>query len=376
MQDIKKKFQEFLSQIKEHFDVNKNISINTKQKIVFLDQLSNLINSGIPLTNSLKIMSYQTKNKSIKALITDTLEQMNKWTSLWDAFTRYKKIFNNFDLAILQMWEVTGKIWESIDIIKEKEEKNKELKGKIIGALIYPMVIITLSLAMIGVFMIYVIPKIKKMYKDAKVNLPDLTQNVINISEFMQENITYIILSIVVFIICIIIFKTNKRTKIYWDRFVLKIPLFGGLIQKKILALFASSMGTLLSSGIIINESIKISSSALENDFYEKELHRVLKEVSKWVELSELMWVNEITLWKENKYFPIALSSVVKIWEQTGKMPHLLTKLSLQFNKEIDDIVKNIQTAIEPIVIVWVGAIIGTLIMAIMLPFFNMVNVI
>ena len=274
------------------------------------------------------------------------------------------------------MWEVTGKIGDSIEIIKNKEVKNKELKGKIIGALIYPMVIIWLSLGMILVFMIYVIPKIKKMYSDAKVNLPDLTQNVINISEFTQENITYILLSIVVFVIAVIIFKTNKKTKIYWDQFILKIPLFGWLIQKKILALFASSMGTLLSSGIIINESLKISAAALDNDYYEKELHRVLSEVSKWVELSQLMWVNEITSWKENKYFPIALSSVVKIWEQTGKMPDLLNKLSIQFNKEIDDIVKNIQTAIEPIVIVWVGAIIGTLIMAIMLPFFNMVNVI
>ena len=376
MNTLKDKFQDFLSQIKQKFDTNKNIKINTKQKIVFLDQLSNLINSGIPVTNGLKIMSYQTKSKPIKALINDTLDQMNKWKSLGDAFSKYTKIFNNFDLAIMNMWEVTGKIGESIELIKNKEEKNKELKGKIIWALIYPMVIVTLSIGMIFIFMIYVIPKIKKMYKDAKVNLPDLTQTVINISEFLQANITYILLAIVVFIGLVIAFKTNKKTKIYWDHFILKIPLFGWLIQKKILALFASSMGTLLSSGIIINESLKISSAALENDYYEKELKRVINEVSKWVALSDLMWVNEITLWKENPYFPIALSSVVKIWEQTGKMPDLLTKLSIQLNKEIDDVVKNIQTAIEPIVIVWVWGIIGTLIMAIMLPFFNMVNVI
>lgn len=376
MDKYKQKIQEFLSQIKQKLDTKKSIKISTKQKIVFLDQLSNLINSGIPVTNGLKIMSYQTKVKPIKSLIWDVLEQMNKWTSLWDAFGKYKKIFNNFDLAILKMWEVTGKIGDSIELIKNKEEKNKELKGKIVWALIYPMVIITLSIAMIMVFMIYVIPKIKKMYKDAKVNLPDLTQNVINISEFLQENIVYILLGMMIFIAWVIVFKTNKRTKIYWDHFILKIPLFGWLIQKKILALFASSMGTLLSSGIIINESLKISSAALENDYYEKEVNRVIKEVSKWIELSELMWVNEITLWKENPYFPIALSSVVKIWEQTGKMPELLTKVSIQFNKEIDDVVKNIQTAIEPIVIVGVGVIIGTLIMAIMLPFFNMVNVI
>lgn len=370
------KIQEYISQIKVKLSENTRLKISTKDKIMFLDQLSNLINSGIPLTNALKILSYQTRQKSLKTLIADTIEQMNTGRSLGESFKKYTKIFNNFDLAILQMWEATGKIGDSINIIRDKEEKNKELKGKIIGALVYPMVIITLSIGMIGVFMIYVIPKIKKMYKDAKVNLPDLTQNVIAISEFIQENLWYIIMSIIVFVIAIMVFKTHKRTKIYWDHFVLRIPLFGGLIQKKTLALFAWSMWTLLESGVIINESLKISSAALDNKYYEKELSRILTEVSRGVELSELMGVGEITSGKQNPYFPIALSSVVKIWEQTGKMPSLLLKVSLQFNKEIDDIVKNIQTAIEPMVIIWVGGIIWTLIMAIMLPFFNMVNVI
>lgn len=370
------KFQVYITQIKDKFSENSGLKISTKDKIMFLDQLSNLINSGIPLTNALKILSYQTRQKSLKTLISDTIEQMNTGRSLGESFKKYSKIFNNFDLAILQMWEATGKIWDSINIIRDKEEKNKELKGKIIGALVYPMVIITLSIGMIGVFMIYVIPKIKKMYKDAKVNLPDLTQNVIAISEFIQENLWYIIIALIVFIVAIISFKTHSRTKIYWDHFVIKIPLFGKLIQKKTLALFASSMWTLLESGVIINESLKISSAALDNKYYEKELSRILVEVSRWVELSELMGVGEITSGKQNPYFPIALSSVVKIWEQTGKMPSLLIKVSVQFNKEIDDIVKNIQTAIEPMVIIWVWGIIWTLIMAIMLPFFNMVNVI
>ena len=368
------KLDTFFSKMRE-----KNIystSISLKNKITFLEQLSNLLNSWIPLINGLKIMMYQAKDKKLQGLIKNILDLLNKWSSLKDTFQKYPKIFSTFDISIIEMWEVTWKLWDSIEAIKIKEEKSKELKGKIIWALVYPAVIMTLSIAMIVVFMVYVIPKIQKMYKDAKVNLPELTQAVITMSEFLQKNIFTIIVSIVLFIIWVIIFKRHPKTKVYFDRFILHVPIFWWLIKKKILALFTSSLWTLLESGVIINKSLIISSKALENDYYEQSLWKIISWVNKWVELSSLMWVNEIQSWKENFLFPIELSSVVNIWEQTGKLSHLLTKISLKFNKEIDEIVKNMQTAIEPIVIVFVWWIIGTLIMAIMLPFFNMVNVI
>ena len=126
----------------------------------------------------------------------------------------------------------------------------------------------------------------------------------------------------------------------------------------------------------MINKSLSVSAKALENDYYEKALDDIMREVNKWIDLSHLMWVNDIAQWKENFLFPIELASVVKIGEQTGRMWELLIKIWGKFNKEIDDTVKNMQTAIEPIVIILVWWIIGTLILAIMLPFFNMVNVI
>ncbi len=353
-----------------------SVKISLKDKINLLEQLSSLINSWIPILNSFKIMIYQTRDKKIKRLISQIISTLNKGESLKDAFLKHPNIFSTFDISIIEMWEVTWKLWDAIETIKIKEEKSKELKWKIIWALVYPMVIISLSILMIWVFMIFVIPKIQKMYTDAKVNLPDLTQWVINASIFLQENIKEICTWIIIFIILLSIFKNHPRTKIYFDRFILKIPLFGWLIKKKILALFCSSLWTLLQNGIIINSSLQISSKALENDYYEKELKKLISWVSKWIELSTLMWIEEISKWKENSYFPVELASIVKIWEQTWKLAPLLLKISQKYNKEIDNLVKNIWTAIEPIVIVVVWWIIWTLIMAIMLPFFNMVNVI
>ena len=356
--------------------INYNISLSSKDKISLLEQLSNLLNSWIPLMNSFKIIMYQTKDKKLKTFYQNIVKDLNKWDSLKDIFKKYKNIFNIFDISIIEMWELTWKLWDSIETIKTKEEKSKELKSKIIWALIYPMVIVTLSIWMILVFMIYVIPKITDMYKDAKVNLPALTQTVIDISDFLQKNIIAIVIWIIVFIIMFIIFKKHPKTKIYFDRAILHLPIFWPLIQKKILSLFTSSLSILLSSGVIINKSLEISSRALDNDYYEKDLKNVIKNVSMWKTLSSCMWIDEIQTWKENFLYPIELASVVKIWEETWKLAPLLRKISLKYTKQIDELVKWMQTAIEPIVIVIVWWIIWTLIMAIMLPFFNMVNVI
>ena len=363
--------------IKNIFKPNsKNIKLNSKEKINFLEQLSNLLESGIPIINSFTIMSYGAKNKKIKTIIENSLEKLSKWKNLKYLFSQYKQTFNNFDLSIIEMWEVTWELAESIEIIKNKEEKTKELKWKILWALIYPMVIVALSIAMIFVFMIYVIPKIKDMYSDAKVNLPSLTTNVIKTSEFIQNNLTIILAIIAIFILAIKLFKNSKYTRIYWDNFILRIPIFWNLIKKGLMALFSNSLWTLIEKWIIINKALEISSKSLDNSYYEKQLNTIIKKVSRWEALSTLMWINEIKNWKENFYFPIELSSVVKIWEQTWNLPKLLQKISKKFNKEIDNITKNLSTAIEPIVIIAVWIIVWTLIMAIMLPFFNMVNVV
>ncbi len=350
--------------------------LSIKEKIDFLDQLGTLIVSGIPITNSLKIISYQTEKKNLKSIIETILDDINKWLPLKESFSKFPNIFKIFDLSIIEMWELTWKVWDSIEIIRVKEEKTKEIKSKIIGAFVYPIIIIGLSVIMITIFILFVIPKITDMYKDAKVNLPKLTKFVIDLSDFLQANIFYICISMVWVIWCFYIFKTNKKTKIYFDRYVLNLPIFWKLMRKKILAMFTSSLWTLLKNGVIINKSLEISSWVVANDYYKKEIDKITAWISAWEEFSKMLGIENIKTSTKNNIFPIELASIVKIWEQTWKLPELLLKISDKYNKEIDIVVKNLSTAIEPIVIVVVWAIIGTLIMAIMLPFFNMVNVI
>ncbi len=368
---------DYIAKIKKIFEAkNSSVKINTKQKIEFLDQFSNLINSGIPIINTLKIMLFQTKNKKVEIILKSILENLNAWKKLKQAFLEFPKVFTNFDLSIIEMWETTGEMWASLDIIREREEKAKELKSKIIWALIYPTIIVTLSIAMIITFLLFVIPKIKKMYVEARVKLPELTQAVIDTSDFLQTNIYYILGGLFIFIWFFGFLKNNKKTKIYFDSLVLRIPFFGWLIKRKILVSFSRTLWTLLNSWVLISKSLEITKKSLENDYYEKELDKIISWVGDWKALSDLMWIGLLKQKKESFYFPIELASVIRIWEQTGKTPELLLKVSGKFKKELDAITKNIWTAIEPVVIILVGWIIWTIIMAILMPFFNMVNVV
>lgn len=347
----------------------------TKDKINFLEQLADLLNSGIPITNALKIISYQTKEKSLKGIIDKILDNTNKGIGLKESAQGMRNLFNDFDIAIIDMGEITGKLGKSVETIKNKEEKNQELKSKILAAMVYPIIIITLSIGMIGIFMIFVIPKIEKMYHDAKVNLPWITQVVIKTSNFLQNYYLYLILWILIIIFWFHTLKKNPKFRLQYDKYILQFPLFWWLMKKKILTLFSKSLWTLLESGIIINQALEVSIQAVENKYYQKELTKVKEGISKWEELSRLLGIDGLSWGKEHPLFPIELASIVKIGEQTGKLPELLQKIALKFEKEMDGTIKNIQVAIEPIVIVGVGLIIGTIILAIMLPFFNMVNV-
>lgn len=371
MNELKAKIQSFFSSF-----IRKKIKLKSKLKINFLEQLSNLVNAGIPLTNALKIISFQTQDKNLKHILNSISENLNNGTSLKDSMMFFRETFNDFDISLVEVWEITGKLWEALLTIKEKEEKNAELKGKIIWALIYPMVIIFLSLSMIVVFMIYVIPRIEKMYKDAKVNLPDLTQAVIATSNFFQNNIIHIVIWMILLIILFNFSRKVPSIKLFYDTYVFRIPIFWNLLKKKMLTLFSNTLSTLLSNGVIINKSLQVTLWAIENTYFRKEIEKIIEGVSKWQDLSRLMWIENIRAGKEHPLFPLELASIVKIWEQTGNMAGLLWNIWKKFNKELDTVIKNIQTAIEPLVIIWVWLVIGTIIMAIMLPFFNMVNVI
>lgn len=363
------------------------MKINQKQKIYFLDNLSSLINAWIPIIQALDIIAFQTKHKKTNSIIKELKKWISEWENLFIIVRKIKWVFNIFDQAMIETWEATGQVGKALEVIVKKEEKEYDLNKKIKQALIYPVAIVIVTLAMLTVIMIYVIPKIEWIYKESNVNLPELTQAVISTSHFFVNNFVFLAIWILSLIFALIQFhKYNKPFKLFLDRKILDIPIFWELIKKRILVQFADFLSTLMGSWIMINKALLIVKNAMSNSFYEKIAQEIIEEVKTWQPLSSAMWV-EIMNWNKttqerkilinkNFAFPIELSTAVKIWEQTWSLSKMLQKTSLRYTKEIDNTVKNLSTMLEPIIIVVIWVVVWTIIMAIMLPFLNIASVI
>lgn len=363
------------------------MKLNQKQKIFFIDNLSSLINAWIPIIQALDIIAFQTKNKKLSAIINFLRKEISAWDNFYNITRKIKWVFNTFDHAMIETWEATGQVGKALEVIVKKEEKEYDLNKKIKQALIYPMAIVVVTFAMLTVIMIYVIPKIEWIYRESNVNLPELTQVVISISHFFVNNIVYVAIWVLALIFVVIqVYKYNRKFKLIYDRKVLNIPIFWELIRKRILVQFADFLSTLMGSGIIINKALMIIRSAMSNWFYEDMIKDISEEVKIWRPLSSAMWVEIMNTTKtgtekkkllnRNFAFPIELSTAVKIWEQTWTLSKMLQKTSIRYTKEIDNTVKNLSTMLEPIIIVVIGWIVWVIIMAILLPFLNIANVI
>ena len=370
-----------------------NIRLNQKDKLFFVENLGTLLNSGVPIIKALQIILFQAKNTNLKKLSEFLIISIESGESFFQISAKLPKIFNVFDVAILEMWDATGQIGKSFEIIVEKEERESELTKKIKQALIYPIAIILVAVIMIIIIMTYVIPKIEWIYKEANVNLPQLTQILIWISHFLCDNLFLIILVIGVFFIGCLVALKDRRVRKWFDTHILDIFIFGNIIQKRILITFCEFLSTLLSAGVLINKSLLIVKNGIGNIYYEDEITLIIEEIKSGKTLStslgsdilEKQW-NNMDTW-DNKiatdlsihhsnFFPIELSTAVKIGEQTGTLGKMLERVSSRYNKEVDNIIKNISAMLEPIIIVVLWIIVGTIVLAIMLPFFNMVNVI
>ncbi len=367
--------------------------LSQKQKILFIDNMWSLLNSWIPIFQVLDIIYFQTKAKNTKSLCLFLKKQIEAWENLFKASLKIPKVFNIFDVAMLEVWEATWQIWKSFETIAIKEEKEMDLKNKIIQALIYPIAIIIITITMITVIMIYVIPKIEVMYKESNTNLPALTEIVIATSHFFVNNWIYIIIFLSVLILWSISLLKNKEIKYFFDKHILKIPLFWWIIKKKILINFLDFLSILLSSWIMINKALLIIKNWSSNNYFAQEFENIIQEIKNGKPLSSSMgWdLLEIKL-KQNSYkisknemnilqeraelFPIELSTAVKIWEQTWTLAQMLQKTSFRYTKEIDNIVKNLSTIMEPVIIVVIGLVVWVIVMAILLPFFNVANVV
>ncbi len=343
-----------------------NINIGTvKQKdvVIFSRQLSVMMSATVPIVQALRILSKQTTNVIFVEKINEMADDVDGGMKLSLAMSKHKKVFSNFFVSMVRSGETSGKLDEVLLYLADQMEKDYDLVSRIKGAMIYPCFIIVGMLVVGFLMMVFVVPKMTAMLKESGQELPFLTKMLINSSDFMKESWYIIIISIVAFIVLFKIFVSSKGGKILFNKFVLKVPIFGELFKKVYIVRFARSLSTLVKGGVPISNSLNITAEVVDNEAYKKLMLDTVKEVEDGNSIS--------TLFIKSDLIPPMLSQMLIIGEKTGKIDSILDKLADFYSREIDSLVVGLTSLIEPLILMIMGVGVGGMVAAIMIPMFK-----
>ncbi|MBT3250104.1 MAG: type II secretion system F family protein [Candidatus Pacebacteria bacterium] len=349
------------------FTFIKNMTSGIKEDDVvnMTRQLSTMITAGLPLSTSLSILAEQGRSE-VSILINELLRDIEGGKTFSQALEKKPKVFSRVYVQLIRAGEAGGVIDEILSRLADTLEKQKEFRGKTKGALIYPAIIVTAMLGVGFVMMVVVIPKLTEMYQDFGADLPFVTQLLIDISDVFVK---YWWAMISFMVAGGFLFRSWRKTEAgdrSFDRFLLKIPVFGELKEKVIVTEFARTLSLLLSAGVSLISALRIVSEAIESINYRDSLEAVAKKVEKGIPMSQALSASET--------FPPILYQMTSVGEETGKLDEILLKLSIYFETESEQAVKNLTTALEPAIMIVLGLSVGVMVVAIIMPIYSLTS--
>lgn len=328
-------------------------------------QLSTMVTAGLSLTQSLSILQQQTK-PAMAALIDKLLQDVEGGTTFAKALERHPKQFSRVYIQLVRAGETAGVLDQVLMRLSENMEKNKEFRAKTQGALIYPVIVMVAMLAVSAIMMIFVVPKLTEMYKDFGADLPVVTQILIDTSNFFV-NYWWLIGGVlgVAGVFTYRWYKTpaGERQITKW---LLKLPLYGELRKKVILTEFSRTLSLLLTAGISLLQALEVSSDAITLILYRDALIQSYNRVEKGVPLAKTL--------QDKDLFPPILTQMVAVGEETGKLDEVLMKISNYFQSESEQAIKNLTTALEPMIMIVLGLGVGFMVFAIVMPIYTLTS--
>jgi type IV pilus assembly protein PilC len=352
-EDVLASFQSFFSSVK--FDDVVNMT----------RQLSTMVTAGLPLTEALTILGQQSK-PAAGQLIGELLRDIEGGSTFAKALEKHPKVFGRVYIQLIRAGEAGGVLDEVLKRLAENMEQDKEFRAKTKGALIYPVIVVIAMIVVAFVMMIFVIPKLSTMYKDFGAELPFATQLLIDISSFVASMWWLMAIAVVGGGIGLSRWKKTAQGERMWDSWMLRIPVMGILRQKIVLTEFSRTLAMLLGAGISLLQAMDIVSDAASSRVYRDALKDAAQQVEKGVALSQSIGRYSI--------FPPLLSQMMAVGEETGKLDDVLMKLSVYFQSETEHAVKNLTTAIEPLIMVVLGLGVGLMVIAIIMPIYNLTS--
>jgi len=350
-------------------DLFENISfmqpkIKHKDIIIFCRQFSTMIDAGLPIIKCFDILYAQHENKTFKNMLKEIKQNVESGQTFAEALKKYPKQFDDFFINMISAGEAGGILDMILKRLSTYMEKAEKLKSQIKGAMTYPIVTLIIAIIVVGIIMVFVIPVFKEMFEGMGGALPVPTQIVVNMSRFVKSNIFYIIISIALTIFAIRKFYKIEKGKTLMDDLFLKLPLFGALIRKAAVSKFARTMGTMLSSGVAILDALDIVAKTAGNKTIEKAVYETRSAIAEGRTMSDPL--------SESGVFPSMVCQMIAVGESTGALDTMLTKIADFYDEEVDQAVENITSLIEPFMLLFLGVVIGGLVVSMYLPIFKM----
>ncbi|OGJ52288.1 hypothetical protein A2335_01600 [Candidatus Peregrinibacteria bacterium RIFOXYB2_FULL_32_7] len=343
--------------------------ISIKDKSYFFHLLAVMVDSGLPLVRSLKVLVDRTENIHLKRVINTIQYNMeNKGQTLAQSMQKFPDVFDESEIGIVKSGEETGKLDQMLFKLAKQLERSYELKLKIKGAMVYPLtVVIALILAGI-IVMIFVIPKLKSFFTENSIDLPLPTQILINTSNFMGSYWWAVLLVIIAFSLITNFYINTEHGKFKWHYYLLKTPLIGPLIVKLSIVKFVRFLEVLIASGLPITKVLKICADSIGNTVYQKKLYSTAEHVQQGEKISD-------NLENATLIFPKTLVEMLRVGENSAAIDTASAKMADHFEREIEHDLKNIITILEPSMIVLIGFIVVFMAFAIMAPIFNLSSI-
>jgi len=336
--------------------------------IIFARQFSTMIDAGLPIIQCLDILHSQQENKTFKNVMRTIKEAVESGSTLADALKKYPKYFDDLFVNMIAAGEAGGILDTILRRLAAYMEKMAKLKRKVKGALTYPAVTMVIAIVVTAVILVFVIPVFQGMFADFGSALPAPTQFVINLSEFVQGYIIHCIIAIALFVFAFKKFYKTRKGQEAVDDMTLKMPIFGLLIRKVAVSKFTRTMGTMLNSGVAILEALDIVAKTAGNKSIEKAIYSVRSAISEGRTMAEPL--------TESGVFPSMVCQMIAVGESTGALDAMLTKIADFYDEEVDQAVENLTSLIEPFMLVFLGVVIGGLVISMYLPIFQMASVV
>ena len=340
--------------------------ITTKDKVVFTRQLATLIGAGLPLAQSLRTVQEQTTNKRMQEIVQEIISDVEGGKSLSDSFAKHPEAFNKVYVALVSAGETSGTMDDSLKRLAAQQEKDAAMMSKIRGAMMYPSIVLVVIILVIGFMLFTVVPQVEGLYRDLNKGLPFVTLMMIKVANFFSSLWWLVILAMIIggyFLAQYLKTEQGIRTK---DIFKLNVPLFKGMFRKMYMARFARTGQVLLSTGVPMLDMLRITSDAVNNVIISESILRASDKVKGGKALSASL--------SNEDYFLAMVPQMIKIGEQSGKIDEMMGKTAQVYEDELDEEIHALSTAIEPVLMVFLAIVAGTMVSAILLPIYGLVG--